>query len=53
VWFIPGTNLIREELGEDFSVDGCHPTDLGFFSMATSIKPVFEMMLKKYRGERF
>lgn len=45
VWYIPGTNLIREELGYDFSVDGCHPTDLGFFSMASSIAPVLEVML--------
>ena len=49
VWYIPGTNLIREELGADFSVDNCHPTDLGFFSMASSIAPVLDVMLKRYR----
>jgi hypothetical protein len=46
VWFIPGTELIRDEIADDWSVDGIHPTDLGFFSMADAIAPTLEKMIK-------
>lgn len=32
---------------DDGSVDGCHPTDLGFFSMAQAVGDVLENILKK------
>lgn len=44
VYFIEGPKLM-ELVGDEGTVDGCHPTDLGFFSMATEIlkvlKPLF------------
>jgi hypothetical protein len=46
VWYIPGTELIRDEIADDWSVDGIHPTDLGFFSMADAIAPTLEKMIK-------
>lgn len=52
VWFIPGTDLIRDEIGDDWSVDGTHPTDLGFFSMAKAIEPTLKEVIEivKARG---
>ena len=52
VWFIPGTDLIRDEIGDDWSVDGTHPTDLGFFSMAKAIEPTLKEVIEivKTRG---
>ncbi len=45
VYFIEGPKLM-ELVGDEGTVDGCHPTDLGFFSMATEIlkilKPIFQ-----------
>ena len=35
------------EVGNDGTVDGCHPTDLGFWCMANGIAPVLEAALKK------
>ena len=46
VYFIPGNELMRDEIGYDGSVDNCHPTDLGFFSMAHRIIPVLKEILK-------
>lgn len=45
VYFIKGNDLMRDEIGELGTVDGCHPTDLGFFSMAKRIEPVLKEML--------
>ncbi len=45
VYFLPGTELIRDEIGNDWSVCGVHPTDLGFFSMATAIEPVLKSII--------
>jgi len=45
VYFIEGNTLMREEIAELGTVDGCHPTDLGFFSMAKRIEPVLKEML--------
>ncbi len=52
VWFIPGNDLLAPELESNYNVDGSHPNDLGFFSMANAIKPVMEEMIKvvKERG---
>ncbi len=32
--------------GNDGVVDGCHPTDLGFFSMAKAVGDTLEKILK-------
>lgn len=36
VYFIPGSSLM-ELCGSEGTVDACHPTDLGFYSMASKI----------------
>ena len=36
VYFIEGETLMAL-CGDDGTVDGCHPTDLGFFSMANAL----------------
>ena len=46
VYFIPGNELMSDEIGADGTVDNCHPTDLGFFSMAQKIIPVLKDILK-------
>ena len=46
VYFIDGTTLMNDEICENGTVDGCHPTDLGFFSMAKRIMPLLEKILK-------
>jgi hypothetical protein len=50
VYYIPGNKLIRDEIGLDCNVDGCHPTDLGFFSMASAMEQSFEHMIADYRA---
>lgn len=42
--YLAGDNLY--EPGEDPTVDGVHPTDLGFAQMAKAYKPVIEQLLK-------
>ena len=46
VYFIPGASLF-DGLGNDFTVDGVHPTDLGFFSMAKGIGAVLKEAIEK------
>jgi lysophospholipase L1-like esterase len=44
IYFFDGSNL----LGEDYyecSVDGCHPTDMGFYRMAKGLAPVIKDIL--------
>ncbi len=45
IYFLPGTELIRDEIGNDWSICGTHPTDLGFFSMASAIEPVLKEII--------
>ncbi len=45
VYFIDGGTLIADEFAESYSVDGIHPNDIGFFSMAKVMKPTIEKML--------
>ena len=45
VYFIPGYELM-EFAGEEGSVDLCHPTDLGFTSMAKRLSVEFKKILK-------
>ena len=46
VYFLDGPQLMALA-GTDGNVDGCHPTDLGFASMARALQPVLEGILEK------
>ena len=46
VYFISGIKLM-EEVGAEGTVDNCHPTDLGFYSMAREVIRVIEGILAK------
>lgn len=45
VYFIPGYELMKYAEDEG-TVDGCHPTDLGFYSMAKRLGSLLEKILK-------
>jgi hypothetical protein len=45
VWFIPGYELIPNEVMESAKVDGVHPNDLGFASMAKAVGDVLAEIL--------
>ena len=45
VYFVPGSELM-ELCADEGTVDGCHPTDLGFFSMAKRLKKEFDKFIK-------
>lgn len=45
VYFIPGPALMEDVKNEGL-VDGCHPNDAGFVSMARVMLPVIKQMLK-------
>ncbi len=45
VWFINGMTLMDAVSGNG-TVDKCHPTDAGFFAMASAIEPVLREMLQ-------
>lgn len=45
VYFVDGSHFFDELGGASSTVDGCHPNDLGFFSMAKSIAAVLERIL--------
>lgn len=44
VYFIDGPTLM-EYAGNDGTVDGCHPNDLGFYSMAKALTPCLESII--------
>lgn len=46
VWLIKGTEFYSEEHGVDFTVDGTHPTDLGYYFMSEGICPILSKILK-------
>lgn len=46
VYFIDGDTLFEGELSDNCTVDGCHPTDLGFYRMAVRIKKELIKLLK-------
>jgi len=45
VYFLDGKKLM-EVVGDNGTVDNCHPTDSGFFSMACAIGQVFEKIFE-------
>ena len=48
VYHVFGCELM-ELCGGEGTVDGCHPTDLGFFSMAKRLKREFDKFIDKIR----
>ena len=47
IYFINGATLFGKHDRSACTVDGCHPTDLGFYRMAKRLKPLLEKLLKK------
>lgn len=47
VWFIDGTQIMRQFGGDSGTVDNCHPNDLGFMCMAKAIGDVVEQILNR------
>lgn len=47
VCFIDGGSFFKGMAGDSCNVDGCHPTDLGFYFMAEGITPVLKEVLFK------
>jgi len=48
LYFFDGTTFWAPEDHSENTVDGAHPTDLGFFRMAEKLRPVLLKLLKKY-----
>ena len=46
VYFIDGRELLEPDLMEHALVDNCHPTDLGFYSMAKRILPLLKTLVE-------
>ena len=46
VYFIPGNTLMNDFVKDNGTVDGTHPNDAGFSSMASVIEPVLKKALK-------
>lgn len=38
IWYISGTRLVAPDMPSECTVDGCHPTDLGFYFMARAVE---------------
>lgn len=45
VYILRGSDFF-DEVGGDYTIDGTHPTDLGFYFMAKGIAPTLEKILK-------
>ena len=48
VYFVDGSKIYPEELRNECSSDGCHPTDLGFYRFVNAYQPKIAKILKKY-----
>ena len=48
IYFLDGTDFWDKEDYFENTVDGAHPTDLGFSLMAKKLAPVLEELLRKY-----
>jgi hypothetical protein len=46
VYFVSGKELMAL-CGDEGTVDGTHPTDLGFYSMAKCLEPLLRSLLIK------
>jgi len=49
VYFVDGSKMYPPELREECSVDGCHPSDLGYYFMANAFEAVLRPLLEKER----
>ena len=47
VYFIDGRKIYPKSIREHCSVDGCHPTDLGFYFFAKKVYAVIEQIMDK------
>ena len=47
VYFVDGSEMYPEELRDECSSDGCHPTDLGYYFMANAFEKVLRPLLEK------
>lgn len=45
VYFVDGNGFFPADLGLSCTVDGCHPTDLGFYFMAQTLEKVLKPLL--------
>ncbi|HZG83393.1 SGNH/GDSL hydrolase family protein [Paenibacillus sp.] len=45
IHFLDGSALLGEEYAEECTVDGKHPTDLGFMRIAQALKPAIEKLV--------
>lgn len=45
VWFLDGHTLFDGPNRSFLTIDGCHPTDLGFYRMAQAVYPILSQML--------
>lgn len=50
VYFIDGAEIYNCDMGDSMSVDGCHPTDLGFYRFYETLKPLFQKLFGKNNG---
>ena len=51
IYFLDGGTLLGDDYA-DCTVDGIHPTDMGFFRMADNMEPVLRDILAKYPVEK-
>jgi lysophospholipase L1-like esterase len=47
VYFVDGSKMFPEYCREDCTVDGCHPTELGYHFMANAFGEVIAELLEK------
>ena len=45
ITFLNGQDLLTDDDYHECTVDGVHPTDLGFFRIAANVEPVIKMLL--------
>ena len=48
VWLLKGTDFYCKDNGVDFTTDGVHPSDLGFYFMAEGIYPILAKILQNF-----
>jgi len=46
IHFVDGSKLLGEDYDRECTVDGVHPTDLGFMRMAQSLAPIIKPLLR-------
>ncbi|MBQ2988801.1 MAG: hypothetical protein IJD59_06840 [Clostridia bacterium] len=47
VYFVDGSKIYPEEIRNECSSDGCHPSDLGYYFMANAFEAVLRPILEK------